>query len=183
MAEEPPMEEDQDLAEFPGLGDEEYPGFPAGEVPEECPDITKHFSIMTDVLKRQPELYSKLRDKKTYLGVSLGKCIKTGIDNKGHPMIKTVGMVAGDEESYETFSELFDPVISVRHEGYAADAKHPTNLDCSKLTSTRCDPSGKYVFSAQVRTARSLRGLRLPPAMSQDEPAKPSESVSKPSYS
>ena len=23
------------------------------------------------------------------------------MDNKGHPMIKTVGMVAGDEESYE----------------------------------------------------------------------------------
>ena len=30
-------------------------------------------------------------------------------------MIKTVGMVAGDEESYVTFKELFDPVIAKRH--------------------------------------------------------------------
>ena len=30
--------------------------------------------------------------------VSLAACIETGMDNKGHPMIKTVGMTAGDEE-------------------------------------------------------------------------------------
>ena len=31
----------------------------------------------------------------------------------------TVGCVAGDEESYEVFGDLFDPVISGRHGGYA----------------------------------------------------------------
>jgi len=40
------------------------------------------------------------------------------VDNPGHPFIMTVGLVAGDEESYSTFSELFDPVISGRHNGY-----------------------------------------------------------------
>jgi len=48
-------------------------------------------------------------------------------------MIKTVGMVGGDEESFELFAPLFDPVISARHRGYAADAKHPTDLDISKI--------------------------------------------------
>ena len=48
-------------------------------------------------------------------------------------MIKTVGMVAGDEESFELFKDLFDPVISARHNGFAADAKHPTDLDISKI--------------------------------------------------
>ena len=48
-------------------------------------------------------------------------------------MIKTCGIVAGDEESYETFKELFDPIISARHGGYAADAKHPTDLDVEKV--------------------------------------------------
>ena len=53
----------------------------------------------------------------------------------GHPMIKTVGMVAGDDECYELFKELFDPVISARHNGYASDAKHPTDLGTqSKIT-------------------------------------------------
>ena len=50
-------------------------------------------------------------------------------------MIKTCGIVAGDEESYETFKELFDPIISARHGGYAADAKHPTDLDVEKVNS------------------------------------------------
>ena len=48
-------------------------------------------------------------------------------------MIKTCGIVAGDEESYETFKDLFDPIISARHGGYAADAKHPTDLDVEKV--------------------------------------------------
>ena len=48
-------------------------------------------------------------------------------------MIKTCGIVAGDEESYETFKELFDQIISARHGGYAADAKHPTDLDVEKV--------------------------------------------------
>ena len=53
-------------------------------------------------------------------------------------MIKTVGMVAGDEESFELFKDLFDPVISARHNGFAADAKHPTDLDISKIRCNEC---------------------------------------------
>lgn len=30
----------------------------------------------------------------------------------------TVGCVAGDEESYEAFADLLDPVIDSRHGGY-----------------------------------------------------------------
>merc|ERR550514_2459422 len=103
------------------------------------PDQSGHNSIMADVLKKNPSIYASLKDKKTAKGVSLAACIKTGMDNKGHPMIKTVGMTAGDEESYETFKELFDPVIDLRHGGYAADAKHPTDLDVSKLSPTTID--------------------------------------------
>jgi creatine kinase len=85
------------------------------------------------------------------------------MDNKGHPMIKTVGMVAGDEESYAKFGALFDPVITMRHGGYAPDAVHPTDMDCSKLSDTPIDPKGKHVISTRVCTGSSIRGLRLPP--------------------
>jgi creatine kinase len=73
-------------------------------------------------------------------------------------------MVAGDEESYEVFKELFDPVISARHNGYGATAKHPTNLNISELSTTKIDPDGKYVLTTRCRTGRSVRGFRLPPA-------------------
>lgn len=45
----------------------------------------------------------------------------------------TVGCVAGDEESYEVFKDLFDPVISDRHGGYKATDKHKTDLNFENL--------------------------------------------------
>lgn len=45
----------------------------------------------------------------------------------------TVGCVAGDEESYEVFKDLLDPVISDRHNGYKATDKHKTDLNFENL--------------------------------------------------
>jgi len=158
-----------------GVGDAEYyceekgSTFPAQVAPEKCPDLSTHGNHMADALKENPGLYEKYRNVKTPGGVSLAKCIKTGIDNKGHPMIKTVGLVAGDEDSFTTFKELFDPVISARHNGYAPDAKHVTDMDPSKLSTTQIDPTGKYILTTRCRTGRSIRGLRLPPACTFEE--------------
>merc|ERR1719427_869621 len=120
-------------------------------------------------MKENPSLYDKLKTKNTKLGVTFGHCIKTGVDNPGHPMIKTVGAVVGDEESYELFREFFDPVISARHGGYAADAKHPTDMNPANLSKTPIDPTGKYVLTTRCRTGRSVRGTRLPPCCGFEE--------------
>lgn len=45
----------------------------------------------------------------------------------GHPFIMTVGCVAGDEESYAVFKDLFDPIIQDRHGGYKPTDKHKTD--------------------------------------------------------
>ena len=102
-------------------------------------------------------------------GVNLAQCIKTGIDNPGHPMIKTVGLTAGDEESYTVFAELFDPVISDRHNGYGVDGTQPTDMDISKISDVDIDPFNKYVLTTRVRTGRSVRGFKLPPVISFEE--------------
>jgi creatine kinase len=74
----------------------------------------------------------------------------------------TVGAVAGDEESYEVFADLFDPIIEARHNGYKRTDKHKTDLDASKIKMDEpFDPA--YVTSTRVRTGRSIRGLALPP--------------------
>merc|ERR1712050_41727 len=158
-----------------GCGDKEYhckekgATFLAGSMPDKCPDLSKHSSFFADVMRENPGMYEKLKSKTTKLGVNLGHCIKTGVDNPGHPMIKAVGLVAGDEESYELFAELMDPVISARHNGYAADAKHPTDLDVRKLSTTKIDPTGKYILTSRCRTGRSVRGTRLPPCTTFEE--------------
>merc|ERR1712070_582692 len=140
---------------------------PDGNTPADMPDLSKHSNFMAEVLT--PEMWENLKDKKTSGGTTLAECIKTGVDNPGHPHIKTVGMTACDEESYEVFKELFDPVISARHGGYAPDAKQPTNLDMDALSSTDIDPDLKYVLTTRVRTGRSVRGFKLPPVIGFEE--------------
>lgn len=140
-----------------------------GQCPDQMPDLSKHTNYMAEFLREHPEVYDRLKDKVTSGGVTLAHVIKTGIDNPGHPMIKTVGMVAGDEESYEVFKELFDPVIYGRHHGYLPWAKQPTNLDLSQLSNTDIDPEGKYVLTTRVRTGRSIRGFKMPPVIGFEE--------------
>ena len=129
------------------------------------PDLTKHNNHMAKLLT--PGMYAKLRDRQTVNGCTLDQCIQTGVDNPGHPFIMTVGLVAGDEESYEVFKELFDQVIDDRHGGYGPDQKHPTDLNPTKLKGGNFD--SKYVLSSRVRTGRSIRGLTLPPICSRAE--------------
>lgn len=180
MADYPPTGLSEGVRKLPewiqlGCGDAEYncaeknATFIGGNMPDKLPDISKHSSFMTDVLKENPGLYDQLKTKTTKLGVTLGHCIKTGIDNPGHPMIKTCGLVAGDEESYELFAPIFDPTVANRHGGYAVDAKHPTNMNPDDLSQTPIDPTGKYVLTTRCRTGRSVRGTRLPPCTTFEE--------------
>ncbi|CAD7688093.1 unnamed protein product [Nyctereutes procyonoides] len=55
---------------------------------------------------------------------------------------------AGDEESYDVFKELFDPIIEDRHGGYSPGGN---------------DPDPNYVLSSRVRTGRGVRCSFLPP--------------------
>merc|ERR1712018_345390 len=129
------------------------------------PDLSQHNNHMAKALT--PAIYARLRDKKTVNGCTLDQCIQTGVDNPGHPYIMTVGAVAGDEESYEVFKDLFDIIIDDRHNGYGPDRIHPTDLDSSKIKGGIFDE--KYVLSSRVRTGRCIRGLTLPPICSRAE--------------
>ncbi|CAE7237614.1 CKMT2 [Symbiodinium necroappetens] len=118
---------------MPGRGDSEYPGFPAdGSQP--LPDLSRHHSTLAHVLKEQPMLYEHLKDVRTPNGVSLAQCIKPGIDNRGHPILRTLGLIAAvrtkvltwpsravyltpswtpeDETCFEVFEPLFRSVIA-----------------------------------------------------------------------
>merc|ERR550537_1348880 len=156
---EEPKEEKKDDADYPpgglsagvkkldgwiqaGCGDTPYmceekgATFPSDSCPDELPDLSKHNNCMADFFKKNPDMYAKLKDRKTPGGVNLAQCIKTGIDNPGHPHIKTVGLTAGDEDCYEVFAELFDPVTIAR-QGYNHKTKEqPTNMDISQLSTT-----------------------------------------------
>jgi len=130
------------------------------------PDLTKHNNLMKNHLT--PAVYAKYRDVATPNGITLDQCIQTGVDNVGHPFITIVGAVAGDEESYETFKDLFYPIIKERHDGYDPEyMTHPIDLDASKIKNGFLDE--KYVLSSRVRTGRAIRGIPHPPVCSRAE--------------
>jgi creatine kinase len=132
---------------------------------EEMPDLSQHNNWMAKVLT--PDLYKKMRARQTKSGFTIDHAIQTGVDNPGHPYIMTVGCVAGDEDSYETFAEFFDPIIEGRHGGYKKTDMHKTDLSDALVMDAPFDP--EYVFSVRVRTGRSIRGLALPPWCSRAE--------------
>lgn len=129
------------------------------------PDLKGHNNIMSQFLS--PDLYKKLRNKITSKGFTLDQAIQTGVDNPGHPYIETVGVVAGDEESYDVFGELFDPIICERHNGFGQLDKHVTDLDYRKIRGGVFDE--RYVLSCRVRTGRSIKDHSLPPNMTRAE--------------
>ncbi|KAI0214334.1 Creatine kinase S-type, mitochondrial [Lamellibrachia satsuma] len=124
------------------------------------PDLTKHNNAIAKFLT--PGMYALLRNKVTASNWSFDQCIQVGVDNPGSPYSEPVGLVAGDEDSYEVFAEMFDAIISYKHGGFKPSDKHLTDLDPSKIRGGVFDE--KYVVSSRVRTGRNIRGLCLPPA-------------------
>ncbi|KAM9589112.1 creatine kinase S-type, mitochondrial isoform 2-T5 [Morphnus guianensis] len=135
------------------------------------PDLRKHNNCMAECLT--PAIYSRLRDKTTPNGYTLDQCIQTGVDNPGHPFIKTVGMVAGDEESYEITHGQFDEhyVLSSRvRTGRSirglslppacsrAERREVENVVVTALSGLKGDLSGKY-YSLTSMTERDQQQL------------------------
>merc|ERR1712070_879813 len=133
------------------------------------PDLSQHSNFMAEFLTANPQVYYALKDRMTSGGATLAHCIKTGVDNPGHPHIKTVGLVAADEECYSVFRELFDPVTIARQNYDHTQALQPTNMDINQLSTTDIDPDLTYVLTTRVRTGRSVRGFRLPPQIGFEE--------------
>ena len=125
-----------------------YPKFPA-----DCK------SLLSQNLT--PEMYEKLKDKKTANGFTLDDAIRSGVEN----LDSGIGVYAGDMESYETFGELFEGIISQYH-GFGKEDKHKSNMNPNDLSAPNPDPEGKYIISTRIRVGRNVADMPLGPAIS-----------------
>ena len=103
----------------------------------EYPDLRKHNNCMASNLT--PAIYARLCDKATPNGWTLDQCIQTGVDNPGHPFIKTVGMVAGDEETYEV-SGGWSPAMLQALQGACSSQRSPGTCSTSGSLGCYCPP-------------------------------------------
>eukprot|EP00747_Dinoflagellata_sp_TGD_P184651 gnl/TRDRNA2_/TRDRNA2_40483_c0_seq1.p1 gnl/TRDRNA2_/TRDRNA2_40483_c0~~gnl/TRDRNA2_/TRDRNA2_40483_c0_seq1.p1 ORF type:complete len:515 (-),score=93.25 gnl/TRDRNA2_/TRDRNA2_40483_c0_seq1:58-1602(-) len=159
----------------PGLGAEDAPGFPADQCPGELPDLTGYYSTMAEVLKKDPSIYMRLKGKKTKGGASLAKCMKPGMDNRGHRLVKACGAVAGDADCYKVFEDFFDPIIAVHHPGFLNQAmpRHPDdglNPDLVEVPAGGIDPSGgKCLLSSRIFAQRNLANFSFLPCIGSED--------------
>ncbi|CAE7297810.1 CKMT2 [Symbiodinium sp. CCMP2592] len=153
-------------------------GFPAdGSI--ELPDLSQHSNLVAEVFRKDPGLYDRLKERRTKLGTRLARCIKSAVDV---PHSGDACLFAGDEDCFDTFSEIFDVVISRLHGLLPAGdvvcpspprrtSKSASRADAERVDPKRLDPTGHTIHSVEVSAVRNLRGFRFPAAMDAAERA------------
>ena len=111
-----------------------------------------------------PEIFEKLKDAKTANSFSLSQAINSGVLNPD----SSIGVYAGDKESYALFAPLFDPIIEDYH-GFSSDGTHRSDLDVAKLVATDLDPQNRYILSTRIRVGRNLDNMPLGPGISKEQ--------------
>ncbi|MCP4337343.1 MAG: arginine kinase [Desulfobulbaceae bacterium] len=98
------------------------------------------------------DIFKALEHERTDSGFTLEKAIRSVIVNPD----SSIGIYAGDAQSYKTFSDIFEPIIHDYH-GLSQGKKHLSTIQTVHLTDP--DPERKYILSTRIRIARNLTGF------------------------
>jgi len=110
------------------------------------------------------EVKQTLKGVKAACGFTVEDCARSGVANPD----SSIGVYAGDQECYEKFALLFDPVIQTYH-GFPKDGKHKRNLNTADLGNLPdLDPTGHHINSTRIRVARNLKDFAFTPAVSKE---------------
>ncbi len=112
------------------------------------------------------EVHEQLNDVITSNGWTVSRAIQSGLDNPD----SSIGVYAGDSESYELLSLLFDPIIREYH-AYEME-EHKSDFSLDGLPTINLDPEGNYIVSTRVRVGRNFAKYAFPPAISAENRAK-----------
>ena len=121
-----------------------------------------------------PDIFSKVKDRHTKKGYDIDKLIESGLHVKlrnnlkmttKETLLNSTGLLVGDEECYDTFSELIDPVISEVHQIDSMNGlKSKVNLRWNEIKGGNL--YGTNVISCRLSTGRNIRGYNMVPGCS-----------------
>jgi hypothetical protein len=125
------------------------------------PDIKSKGSLIAKHLTK--ETWDKLCAHQTSTcGFTLEQAIANAVQNDD----QHIGVYAGDQDSYNDFAEVFDPLICDYH-GLAPGFKHVSCMDTTKVNGTI--KSEAPVHSTRIRVARSIEGFGLSPGITKQQ--------------
>jgi len=102
------------------------------------------------------EIFETLKNRTTNNGFTLERAIRSGVEN----LDSGIGVYAGDEESYEVFDALFNPIIESYH-GFKNEDKHSSDLNHETLNFKNLDKNEEFILSTRIRVGRNLKGFPL----------------------
>ena len=122
--------------------------------PENCDSLLKKH--LTE------KIWKALANKKTASGFTFQQAILSGIEQPD----SSVGIYAGDEESYRLFAPLLDPIIQDYHGSAGPHCKTDFSLDTLPDVSSLAEAR---VQSTRIRVGRNLNGFPLGAAISREQ--------------
>lgn len=131
--------------------------------------------ISNSLLKKHltKEIYEKLKELKTSNGFTLEEAIKSGIENQD----SSIGIYAGDLETYSIFSALFDKIILEYHK-FDKNKKHEKNLNVEDLKISEKEIENARIISTRIRVGRNLKDFPLGTIISKKDRKKVEEKTS-----
>merc|ERR1712012_530700 len=110
-----------------------------------------------------PEKWAKLGGLKTKTsGFTLGQAIACAVQFDD----QHCGIYAGDQDSYELFADVFDPIIEEYH-GLPKGFAHTSDMDADKIRGNI--DSRAPVHSVRIRVGRSIEGFGLSPGITKEQ--------------
>ena len=129
------------------------------------PFTDKHKSLMRKTMT--PELFAQLKDVKSSKGYTLSNGMQAGVLR---PHLG-VGFTCGDEECFELFKDVINPIVKGWHNFDPATQTHTSDLNYESLQFTEEDLKlfKTYVKSTRIRAARNISGFSLPAGSSKED--------------
>ena len=138
------------------------------------PNLRDNTTIMGRLLT--PEIFSRVKDKRTSTGYDIDKLIESGVfyhsttnqhimSARESLMENSTGLLSGDEECYDLFSDLIDPVISKVHQvDEMKSLRSEMNFNWKEIKGGNF--YGANVLSCTLSTSRNIQGYRMIPGCS-----------------
>ena len=128
------------------------------------PNLRNNTTIMSKHLT--PDMFSKLKDRWTSKGYGIDNLIASGLHRKSSASASLIenssGLLAGDEECYDIFSDLIDPVIGEVHQiDGMKSLRSEVDLDWRKINGGKF--YGANVLLCRLSTSRNIQGYSMVP--------------------
>eukprot|EP01064_Diplonema_japonicum_P032797 TRINITY_DN6267_c0_g1_i1.p1 TRINITY_DN6267_c0_g1~~TRINITY_DN6267_c0_g1_i1.p1 ORF type:complete len:389 (+),score=39.50 TRINITY_DN6267_c0_g1_i1:52-1218(+) len=129
----------------------------------EYPEISGSTHLAGGVLTK--ELWRANFKKRTEKGFKFNDAVQPGIDNQvGGPW--DAGCVAGDEESYYVFKDLYNPILTAKH-GWSEGTAQPQDMNPDSIRGGNLN--SQYVINVRIRSSRNFQEHRYYPVVRRGE--------------